>query len=126
MGTRFTTLKDDGLTISLASKLLVLSFGLESRRQRFGAAIVKAVLLLYFVVVCVWMYPIKKAAFGLQRLLLLCLSVIGLAINAARGWQRCNLFFNSFVGKMGRVSLAVYCRTNPDMKTGPIKRSKLP
>jgi hypothetical protein len=27
-------------------------------------------------------------------------------------------FFHSFVSKMGRVSLAVYCRTNPDMETG--------
>src|ERR1700693_2017276 len=27
-------------------------------------------------------------------------------------------FFFSFVSKMGRVSLAVYCRTNPDMATG--------
>jgi len=26
--------------------------------------------------------------------------------------------FHSFVSKMGRVSLAVYCRTNPDMETG--------
>jgi hypothetical protein len=28
------------------------------------------------------------------------------------------VFFHSFVIKMGRVSLAVYCRTNPDMETG--------
>jgi hypothetical protein len=27
-------------------------------------------------------------------------------------------FFHSFVSKIGRVSLAVYCRTNPDMETG--------
>ena len=27
-------------------------------------------------------------------------------------------FFYSFVSKMGRVSLAVYCQTNPDMETG--------
>ena len=27
-------------------------------------------------------------------------------------------FFSSFVSKVGRVSLAVYCRTNPDMETG--------
>jgi hypothetical protein len=32
----------------------VLNLGLESRRNRFGAAIVKAVLLLYSVVACVW------------------------------------------------------------------------
>ena len=27
-------------------------------------------------------------------------------------------FSHSFVSKMGRVFLAVYCQTNPDMKTG--------
>jgi len=32
--------------------------------------------------------------------------------------ERCNRFFHSFVSKMGRVSLGVYCRTNPDMETG--------
>jgi hypothetical protein len=28
------------------------------------------------------------------------------------------VFFHSFVSKIGRVSLAVYCRTNLDMETG--------
>jgi hypothetical protein len=46
----------------------VLNLGLESRRNRFGAAIVKAVLLLYSVVACVWMCPIEKAASLVWRL----------------------------------------------------------
>ena len=37
----------------------MLNLGLESRRNRFGAAIVKAVLLLHSVVACVWMCPIE-------------------------------------------------------------------
>jgi hypothetical protein len=45
----------------------VLDFGLESRRNRFGAAIVKAVLLLHSVVACVWMCPIEKAALDSKR-----------------------------------------------------------
>ena len=44
----------------------MLNLGLESYRNRFGAPIVKAVLLLYSVVACVWMCPIENAAFGLQ------------------------------------------------------------